>query len=469
MQGAKDMAKGSITKNLIAFAFPLFLSNLFQQLYNTCDSLIVGNFLGTDSLAAVSSSGNLIFLFTSFFIGTASGAGVVIAKYFGEKNYDKLSLAVHTNIAFGLIAGVVLTVIGVGLSPAILSLMNIESQVFPKSVAYFKYYFAGGLALVMYNVFNGILNALGNSKRSLLYLLIASALNVVLDLLFIAVFKWGVWAAGFATAISQFVSAICCFVYLLIIKTPYRVKIKKIKIDKDILNEIVKYGVPSGVTNSVIGFANVIVQSNINTFGSIAMAGCGTYSKLEGFIFLPINSFVIALTTFVGQNLGAREYERARRGAKFGLICTIVMAETIGLVLYFTIPYLAGLFTGKDSPDRQRVIDLAVKETRTISFFYFMLALSHCISAVLRGAGKAVVPMTIMLGVWCVLRVAYITVALSIKHDIYLVFMAYPITWFISSVIYIFYYKYADWEHGFDQEKTKKYKRAMKKYTAAKV
>ena len=464
MQGVKDMTKGGISKNLIAFAIPLFLSNLFQQLYNTCDSLIVGNYLGTDSLAAVSSSGNLIFLFTSFFIGTSAGAGVVIAKYFGAKNYEKLSLAVHTDVAFGLIAGVMLTLVGVGLSPLILSMMNIEASVFPKSVAYFRYYFLGGIALVAYNVFGGILNALGNSKRSLVYLVIASVMNVLLDLLFIAVFRFGVWSAGLATALSQFVSAILCFAYLIRVKAPYRVVVKKIKIDKDILGEIVKYGVPSGVQNSVIGFANVIVQSNINTFGSIAMAGCGTYSKLEGFIFLPINSFVIALTTFVGQNLGAREYERARRGAKFGLICTTVMAESIGLLLYFLIPYLAGLFTGKSSSDREQVVAMAVKETRTISFFYFLLALSHCISAVLRGAGKAVVPMNVMLFVWCVFRVAYITVALKIKHDIYLVFLAYPITWLISSVIYVLYYKFVDWEHGFDKEKTKKYKKAIKKY-----
>lgn len=357
---------------------------------------------------------------------------------------------IHTGVAFGLLCSVLLTVLGITLAPVLLKLMKTDANVLPESIKYFQYYFAGCIGMVMYNTFNGILNALGNSKRSLYYLIFSSLLNVVLDLLFIAIFKFGVEGAAIATAISQILSATLAFIFLLKKGSVYQLEIKKIKFDKKMLKLILKYGMPAGIQNSVIALANVFVQSNINTFGNNAMAGCGTYSKLEGFAFLPVNSFCMALTTFVGQNLGAKEYERAKKGSRFGIICSVIMSEVIGIVMAIFIPFLAGLFS-----DDAEVIKIATTQARTICIFYFLLAFSHCVAAVCRGAGKAIVPMIIMLLIWCVVRVIYIKIAMSISHNIQLIFAAYPLTWAISSIIYLIYYLFTDWVHGFEQKHSK--------------
>ena len=443
----KDMTKGTYWKVIILFALPLLFSNLFQQLYNAVDALIVGQFLGKNPLAAVSSSGNLIFLFISFFVGTGSGIGVLIAKYFGEKNYEDMRKVIHTGVAFGLVCSVLLTILGIVLAPVLLKLMKTDADVLPESIKYFQYYFAGCVGMIIYNTFNGILNALGNSKRSLYYLIFSSLLNIILDLLFIGVFHFGVEGAAIATSISQIISALFAFIFLLRKGTVYQIKIKEVKFDNKMLRLILKYGIPAGIQNSVIALANVFVQSNINTFGNNAMAGCGTYSKLEGFAFLPVNSFCMALTTFVGQNLGAKEYERAKIGSRFGIICSIIMSEIIGIIMALSMPYLARLFS-----DDLEVIKIATLQARTICIFYFLLSFSHCVAAICRGAGKAIVPMIIMLVIWCVIRVLYIKIAMSISHNIQLIFIAYPLTWGLSSIIYLIYYLFTDWVHGFEKK-----------------
>ena len=443
-----DMTKGEPWKVILKFALPIFLSNLFQQLYNAIDSLIVGNFIGTDALGAVSSSGSLIFLFTSFITGIAMGAGVVISKYFGRKNYTVMRKAIHTDIAFGLCAGLAITIAGYFLSPYILVWMGTAESVLPLSIQYFQTFFLGSFAVVMYNIFNGICNAVGNSKRPLYYLLISSVINIILDLLFIALFKWGVWAASLATVISQFISAILCFIFLLMPNTVYQVKIKEIRFNYLLFKEIVNYGVPTGIQNSVIGLANVVVQSHINSFGEIAMAGCGTYSKIEGFAFLPINCFNMAITTFISQNFGANQNARARQGARFGILSSVIMAELIGGVLYIAAPYLIKMFDS--NPE---VVEIGTRQMRIESLFFCLLAFSHCVAAVCRGSGRAIVPMFIMLSIWCGVRVLYLTIMSHFSNDISYVFWAYPITWGMSSFIYIFYYFFSGWEKGFKEKK----------------
>ena len=439
-----DMTKGTPWKLIAGFAVPVFLSQLFQQLYNTIDSLIVGRFLGTDSLAAVSSSGNLIFLLTSFFIGSTMGAGIVISKYFGAKETDKVSRAVHTNVAFGLVSGVLLTVIGVLFTPTFLVWMKTDAEIMDEAVSYFRFYFAGALAVVMYNTFKSIMNALGDSKRPLWYLIFSSVLNIGLDLLFVGVFRWGVWAAALATTISQGASVILCLIQFLKKGTVYRLELKKLRFDKAMFREILVYGLPAGIQNSVIGFANVIVQKNINTFMKVATAAYGSYSKIEGFAFLPINSFTMAITTFVGQNLGAGEYDRAKKGSRFGIISAVLLAELIGLIIWIFAPVFVGLFSSDPA-----VIALGVKQARIEAFFYCLLAFSHAVASVCRGAGKAVVPMGVMLAVWCVFRITYIEIMMHFIHEIKFIYWAYPITWGISSVIFLFYYLFSDWVHGF--------------------
>lgn len=445
----RDMTHGSPWKLILEFAVPTFFSQVFQQLYNTADSLIVGRFLGDEALAAVSSSSTLIFLMTSFFVGMTMGAGVVISRYFGAGDHARVSRAIHTNIALGLLAGILLTVVGVIFTPTFLRWMGTDPDVLPEAIDYFRYYFLGAVAVVMYNVCKSIMNALGDSRRPLFYLIFSSLINIFLDLLFIAVFHWGVWSAAVATTISQAASAVLCLCQLSRKDAAYPINWTKIRIDREMLGLILRYGLPSGVQNSVIGFANVIVQTNINSFGKVAMAGYGAYSKIEGFGFLPITSFTMALTTFISQNLGAGEYKRAKQGARFGILSAVILAELIGVVVHLAAPWFIGWFT--DTPE---VIAAGTLQAQTVSLFFFLLAFSHAIAAVCRGAGKAFVPMTIMLLCWCALRITYITLVMHITHEIRYIFWAYPLTWTASSVIYLIYYLFSDWVHGFNKGRT---------------
>lgn len=301
-----NMLDGSIWKGLISFAVPIFLGNLFQQLYNTADTLIVGNFIGKEALAAVSSSGNLIFLLVGLLQGIALGGGVLIAKYYGARDHKNLHLAVHTAVAFGIIGGLIMTIGGVILSPVLLRWMGTPEDVLPNSVAYFRTYFYGVLAVFLYNISTGILQNVGDSRHPLYYLILSSAINVVLDLLFVAVFHWGVASAALATVISQAVSALLCLRQLVRSTEVYRLELRKLRIHWQTFRDIIRFGLPSGIQNSVISFANVMVQKNINAFGSDAMAGCGSHSKLEGFAFLPVTCFAMALSTFVGAKSGSQ-------------------------------------------------------------------------------------------------------------------------------------------------------------------
>ena len=445
-----EITEGVIWKQLLLFFFPIMLGTFFQQLYNTADSLIVGNFLGSEALAAVSSSGSLIFLMVGFFNGIAIGAGVVIGRYYGAREIEKVQKAIHTTIAFGLAAGVLLTLIGVCLTPQLLIWMGTPSDVLPNSITYFRIYFCGSLAFVLYNIFVGILQSVGDSRHPLVYLIVSSVVNILLDLLFVGVFRFGVGSAALATIISQFVSAILCIIRLSRSPEDYRVHIRKIRFDLFFLKQIIQNGLPSGFQNSIISIANVVVQANINSFGKMAMAGCGAYSKVEGFAFLPVTCFTMAITTFVGQNLGAKQYDRAKKGAKFGILCSIFIAELIGITIYTAAPVLIAAFNR--DPD---VIHYGVMQSRTIALFYCLLAFTHCIAAVLRGSGNAAVPMIVLLCVWCLFRVSYITLAVRLIPDIRVIFWAYPLTWSISSVIFLFLFLRGNWVHGFEKRPKK--------------
>ncbi|NLV88129.1 MAG: MATE family efflux transporter [Tissierellia bacterium] len=445
MRRTNTLTEGKISKKILLFAFPIFLGNLFQQLYNVVDSLVVGNVLGKEALAAVSSTGSLIFLIVGFLGGIFVGASVIISHHYGANDKEKLSIAVHTTIAAGFVAGIIITIIGVGFTPWFLKLMKTPDDVFGNAVTYLRIFFSGGIWMVMYNACLGIFQAIGDSKRPLYYLIIAAIINVVLDILFVAVFGFGIEGAALATVISQFVSAVLAFVKLTRVDEPYKIVIKRIRIDFDMLKNLMKIGIPTGVQNSVIALANVIVQSNINSFGSVAMAGSGSYSKLEGFSFLPITSFSVALTTFIGQNLGAKKYDRVKKGARFGVIAGVSLAEIVGITIWIFAPVFIRIFNS--DPE---VIKYGVMHARTTSLFYFLLSLSHCLSGILRGAGKTKIPMYVMLISWCLIRISYITIMVRIIPDIRVVYWAYPLTWSISSIIFIIYNKKTNWLSSYE-------------------
>ena len=441
------MTEGSISGKMLRFAAPVFIGNLFQQLYNVADALIVGNFVGNDALAAVSATGNLSFLLISFFIGVSIGAGVVISRFFGAQDETKMRLAIHTAVAFNLVAATLLTIVGTTLTPWLLRLMGTPKDIMALSVTYIRIIFAGSLGMVMYNSLCGIMRAVGDSRTPLYFLIVSSLLNVVLDLVFVAALSMSVIGAALATILSQLVSALLCARRLMRTHESHRLVLRELGFDREMLGLIVRYGLPTGLQNSVIAIANVVVQSFVNTFGTMAVAGCGAYSKIEGFAFLPITSFQMALTTFVGQNLGAAEHDRARRGARFGILCSIAAAELIGALIYFLAPKLLGAFTSEPE-----AIAFGVGRARICSVFFFLLAASHCLSAVLRGAGKASVPMLAMLIFWCVVRVGFLALAVPRWPSIDTVNWVYPLTWFLSTIFLIIYYVRADWIHSFERE-----------------
>ena len=448
MKQKHSLLEGSIWKGILIFALPILLGQVFQQLYNTADAWIVGRFRSADEYAAVTSSGSLVFMLVGFFGGIAVGAGVVIARYFGAKDTDQLRKSIHTTVIFGFASGLFLSALGVLVTPILLEWMDTPAEVLPYSVEYFRFYFMGILATSMYNLCMGILRAVGDSKHPLYYLIISSIVNIVLDWLFIGVFDWGVWSAALATTISQFVSMILCLIRLFRVQEVYRLRLSELRVSWKHLGEVVRYGLPSGVQNSIIAFANVIVQTNINSFGRETMSGCGTFAKLEGFAFLPVTCFTMALTTFVSQNLGARQYDRTKKGVRFGLICGVVAAEVIGVLMLIFAKPLMELFIQNDPG----AVAVGIKQIRVEALFFCCLSMSHCIAAVMRGAGKPMIPMFIMLGAWCVLRVLYIQIMVPIVQESWVIFSAYPVTWTVSTIAYLIFYFKSDWLHGFDKK-----------------
>ncbi len=434
------MTKGSIIKNLITFAIPLFLGQLLQQLYNVVDSVVVGNVLGKEALAAVSTTGSLIFLMVGFINGLFMGSSVIIGKRYGAGDHAGVSQAAHTGITFAILMGLVLTIWGYFFTPVLLKWMGTPADVMPNSVLYFKIYFLGGLGNVMYNACCGVFQAMGDSRRPLNYLIVSTVINTVLDILFVKFLGIGIGGAALATVIAQFVSAILAFVKLTRVEGPHRIYLKRLRMDPPTLKKELLMGFPTGIQNSVISIGNVVVQSNINAFGAAAMAGCGSYFKLEGFVFIPIICMSMALTTFVSQNMGAGEIGRVKKGALTGSVIGVGAAEIIGVIVFLFAPVLLRMFSSE-----AEVLAIGSAQARTESLFYCLLALNHCLAGIYRGAGKTTVPMVVMLSSWCLLRITYITIIVRVIPVINVIFWAYPLTWSVSVIIFIVYFFKGNW------------------------
>ena len=437
------MTEGTIWKKLVRFAIPLLLGNLFQQLYNAVDSLVVGNFCGNEALAAVSSSGSMQHLLIGFFQGVFIGASVIISRCFGAKDDEGMDEAIHTTVVFSLAMGVILTILGVTFTPTILRWMGTPENVMPNSVTYFRIYCMGLLGMVLYNTTNGIFNALGDSRHPLYYLIISSVTNAVLDVIFVGGFGMGVAGAALATTMGQFLSAILGLIHLMSGKFVVQIKISKLRVNWSVLKSVFLLGLPSGIQNSVNSIANLVVQANINAFGDLAMGGCGSYSKIQGFVFIPVLSMSLALTTYVGQNMGANRPERVKTGIRQGMMISVVMAEIFGIFVFLFAPYLVGMFS-KDPA----VIAFGVQQARVEALFYFLLAITHACAGTLRGAGKTMIPMSVTLGAWCILRIGYIEGLVRIIPNINVVFSAYPVTWFVSSLVLLWFVKKQNWKEN---------------------
>lgn len=434
MKKTTIMTEGSIWKKLLMYSIPLILGNLFQQLYNTVDSIIVGNYIGSEALAAVGSSGSIINLLIGFCVGASAGAGVVIAQFFGAQDKEGVRKAVHTTLAIAIAAGVVMTVVGILLVPFLLRAMGTPEEVFGQAVTYLQVYFGGIFFSVIYNMSAGILNAVGNSRRSLIYLMIAAVSNIFLDLLLVVVLKMGIVGAALATDISQLLSCIFILLFLTRSQEIYRVCLREIRFYGRMPSKIIKIGLPTGIQHVVISFSNVLVQSSVNSFGAAAMAGFAAYIKIDGFNILPVMSFSTAATTFTGQNIGAGKYDRVKRGMYVSLAMGIIYTIATGILLLIFAPQVIGVFT-----DNQEVVTYGVYIMKFFCPFYWSLAILHVLSGTIRGTGHTLEPMLVILFSLCVFRVIWITAALSIAHQFSYVMVVYPLSWMVGMILILLY------------------------------
>ncbi len=429
---ALDLTHGPILKGILSFAVPLFIGQLLQQMYNLADAWVVGNFADNAAFAAVSSSGNVLWLITGFCSGLATGGGVIISKYFGARDAENVSKAVHTNVLMGLIASVLSTIVALILTPFLLSWMNIPDSVLPSSRLYFTIYFGGITTVIMYNIFMSIMRALGDSIRPLYYLAVSSVLNVVLDLILVAGFRTGVAGAALATVFSQGVAAVMCLIRMMKADDASHIDWRKLKYHAFMMKDVLRQGLPTAIQGSVISIGNMVIQANINSFGAYAMSGQGAYAKIEGFAFLPVTCMAMTLPTFVSQNLGAGNRKRARQGSYLGLLIGIATAEFIGVLVYFFAPSLLKLFISSEEALAYGMRNAAIQP-----LFFFVLSFSHVAAGVLRGYQKAVVPMFAMLICWCVIRILYVTVTLHFIPVYDVIAWAYPLTWTLTTIVFV--------------------------------
>ena len=434
------MTSGTIWKEILLFSIPLVLGNLFQQLYNIVDSIIVGNVVGSSALAAVGASGAIIQLLVGFCIGASAGAGVVTSQYYGARDDEGVRKAVHTTLAISIVAGAILSVIGVLAAPLILDLMGTPAEVFDQASDYLRVFFAGIIFSVIYNMSAGILNAVGNSRRSLIYLIIAAVSNIFLDILLVAVFKMGVVGAAIATDISQLISCIFILRFMRRSKESYHVKLRDIRFYDNLLSKIVKIGLPTGIQNIVISLSNVVVQSGVNSFGATVMAAYAAFNKIDGFILLPILSMSMAATTFAGQNYGAREFDRVHKGMKVSIGMGAVYAVVAGALMLILAPYIIRIFTGE-----QAVIDYGIYMMKYMYPFYWIIAIFHIATGTIRGVGKTMQAMIMSICSLCAARILWIYGSFQFAHKLYLLLLGYPITWIIGAIMMLIYIKKGKW------------------------
>lgn len=423
-----NLTDGPIFKTLVLYMLPILLSNIFQQLYNTVDSIVVGRFSGDYALAAVGSSGALINLMIGFFLGLATGAGVIFAMNYGAGNYKELRKVVDNSVILGLIIGGLISLCGIFFSDNLLSLMSTPDTVFELAKQYLQIYLGGTIANILYNICAGLIRAEGNSRAPLVYLVIGGLTNIVLDILLVAVFRWGVIGAAVATVASQLVSAILCIIHMGRMDERYRLRILHMKFDGVKCRELIRVSVPCGIQSAMFNISNFIIQVKINTFGDTVMAGVAAYGKIDGFIYMPTSALSLSLSTFVGQNIGAGKYARVRKGVKTTLIMAFVNAVCLGMLVYITCPFLLRIFTTEDA-----TINAALVMMHFCAPLTWLFVPSDMLGSAIRGAGRTLGVTVVSAMCICVFRLIWLFVMLPIFNDIRTVYVVYPITWFLSS------------------------------------
>lgn len=428
------MTEGKIIKSIIIYAIPLILGNFMQQLYSTVDSFVVGNYVGATALAAVGASGQLTYFLIAFCLGASAGGGILISQFYGAKSYDELHHVIHNMLGIAVVLGLVSTVVGVAFCPQLLRAMGTPEDMMPEAVLYLRIYFGGMIFMTFYNMLAAILNAVGNSTRSLQYLVVSSLVNIALDFLLICGFGMGVEGAAIATVISQGVSSILAFRYLAKVDAPYRVVFRDISLDKYWAMRVVRIGLPAAIQNAVISFSNILIQTGVNAYGTNVVAGFSAYMKVDGFNILPILSFSMAATTFVGQNIGAGKRKRAFQGA--AMIFVINLCYTLmmtAIMLGFDTQIISAF---SKEPE---VITSGVMCIWALAPFYSVLGVIHSLAGALRGTGDTMGPMAIILISLCLFRVIWIWTMTSRIDGVMGVYLTYPTSFVLGAVLMVIY------------------------------
>lgn len=432
---------GSIPRQLILFFLPIWFGTLFQQLYNTADTLIVGNFVGTQALAAVGATGAFVQLLVGVFVGLCSGAGVVIAQSYGAGNVEEVDRQVHTALSMAILGGAVLTVLGLVTSRGVLILMQTPADIIDDATLYLQIYFLGMIPQIIYNMGTNILRAVGDSKRPLYFLIIASLVNIVLDIVFVAGFKWGVAGAALATIISQVASAVLTMRCLAGSSgMPWHLEVARMRPDPAVLSDICRIGLPSAAQSALYSISNIVIQAAVNGFGTTAVAAWSVYGKIDFLFWMTVSSYGIAITTFAGQNFGAQLYDRVHRGTRVCLGMAAATTVAISLALY----PLAGLAFRMFSQD-QAVIEQGIQMMHFLVPTYITYVCIEIFSGALRGCGDVRVPTIITVFGVCGLRVAWLLLVVPHFHTILMVEASYPITWSLASILFAVYYLRGGW------------------------
>jgi len=432
-----DLTQGNIAKMIFSFALPILAGQIFQNLYNSVDAIVVGNYVGTTALAAVSSSSDISFLLTGFFTGLSAGSGVLFSRHFGAKAYDKLHDTIHTAILFAVLLGLCMATVGVIIAPLLLKIIGCPADVFPEAKGYLRIYLIGVLFTAMYNVGSGVLRAVGDSRSPFVYLVIASITNIMLDLLFVVALKMGVTGVALATIISQGTSVTLVFRRMMTTQDVYRLNVRDLKIDKKILVQVLDLGLPAGIQSSLLSISNMFVQRYINAFGSAAMAGIGAAKKIDKFAGMIGQCLGLATTTFVSQNLGAGKEERAFRGIRTCLIMAFVSVMFIGIPVYYNAEFFVHLFT-KDSA----AVTYGVAMVQTMMPLFYIQSLNQVFANATRGFGKSRVVMLCSMSGMILMRQMYLAIATRLSDNVRVIYLGYPVGWgFAAAFVMIYFVK----------------------------
>ena len=440
IQNSNSILTGSIYKTILMFFFPILLGSFLQQLYSTADALIVGRYVNKEALAAIGATSYIINILIGFFVGLSAGAAVIISQFYGANKDKQLSDSVHTSIALSLISGVIIMILGAVFSPIILRLMNTPTDIMEPSVTYLRVYFLGAVPVLIYNMGSSILRAVGDSKSPLYVLIICTIVNIVLDLLFVAVFNMGIFGAALATLLAQLVSAIVVIVMLMRAELSYKLDIKKICFHKNVLIVMLKLGLPTGFQSVLYCFSNMIVQSSVNNFGTDTVAAWTAFTRIDNFYWMVIGAFGVAVTTFVGQNFGARNFDRIKKSVKITYAFTAMSAILLSLIFYIWSDPLLLLFTNETS-----VVNEGIYMFRHYCQYYIFFVGIEVFSGAIRATGDSFIPTIITAIGICGLRILWIFIAVPASPLIGTILCVYPLTWFLTSFVFTLYYLRGKW------------------------